>query len=77
MIYELRTYTLKPGTVIEAAKTAGTIGRDPDVAGVVSILGVSAVNLTPNAGHLKIVLRPRAQRRERRNAAKHLALIAP
>ena len=28
MIYELRTYTLKPGTVIEAAKTAGTIGRD-------------------------------------------------
>jgi NIPSNAP len=28
MIYELRTYTVKAGTAGEAAKTAGTIGRD-------------------------------------------------
>lgn len=28
MIYELRTYTLKAGTAPEAAKTAGTLGRD-------------------------------------------------
>lgn len=27
MIYELRTYTMKPGTAPEAAKNAGTIGR--------------------------------------------------
>jgi hypothetical protein len=28
MIYELRTYTCRPGTVVEVAKTAGTLGRD-------------------------------------------------
>ena len=28
MIYELRTYTCKPGTVLEVAKTAGTLGRE-------------------------------------------------
>ena len=28
MIYELRTYTLKQGSVPEVAKTAGTVGRD-------------------------------------------------
>ena len=28
MIYELRTYTLKAGTAPEAAKNAGTVGRD-------------------------------------------------
>lgn len=28
MIYELRTYTVKQGTVAEVAKNAGTIGRD-------------------------------------------------
>ena len=28
MIYELRTYTLKTGTAPEAAKNAGTVGRD-------------------------------------------------
>ena len=28
MIYELRTYTMKPGTAPEAAANAGTLGRD-------------------------------------------------
>ena len=28
MIHELRTYTCRPGTVAEVAKTAGTLGRD-------------------------------------------------
>jgi hypothetical protein len=28
MIYELRTYTCKPGTVAEVAKNAGALGRD-------------------------------------------------
>ncbi len=35
------------------------IRKDPDVAGVVSVVGVSSVNATPNAGHLKITLKPR------------------
>jgi multidrug efflux pump len=42
---------------IEAA-----IKQDPDVAGVVSIIGVSRMNPTPNAGRLAITLRPRDQR---------------
>ncbi len=36
--------------------------KDPDVAGVVSVIGVSALNATPNAGSLKITLKPRSQR---------------
>ena len=28
MIYELRTYTLKQGSVPEVAKNSGTVGRD-------------------------------------------------
>lgn len=38
------------------------IRTDPDVTGVVSIVGVSELNPTPNVAHLKIVLRPRAER---------------
>src|SRR6185295_7835974 len=37
--------------------------KDPDVVGVVSVLGVSRMNPTPNAGRLAITLRPRDQRR--------------
>ncbi len=35
---------------------------DPDVTGVVSVLGVSPVNATPNAGRLAIALKPRDER---------------
>ena len=38
---------------------ADTIRKDADVEGVVSVVGVSALNPTPNAGHLKITLKPR------------------
>jgi len=38
------------------------IRADPDVAGVVSVIGVSPLNATPNAGRLTIVLRPRDER---------------
>ena len=38
------------------------IKHDPDVDGVVSILGVSRMNPTPNAGRLAITLRPRDER---------------
>jgi multidrug efflux pump len=42
---------------IEAAVRA-----DPDVTGVVSVIGVSPLNTTPNAGRLAITLKPRNQR---------------
>jgi multidrug efflux pump len=42
---------------------ADAIRTDPDVSGVVSVVGVSAINITPNAGHLKITLKPRDQRK--------------
>jgi multidrug efflux pump len=44
-------------------KIADTIRRDPDVDGVVSVVGVSALNPTPNTGHLKITLKPRDRRK--------------
>jgi multidrug efflux pump len=43
--------------VADAART------DADVDGVVSIVGVSALNTTPNAGHLKITLKARDARK--------------
>jgi multidrug efflux pump len=39
-----------------------TIRRDPDVTGVISVVGVTPMNPTPNAGRLAITLRPRDQR---------------
>ena len=44
------------------------IRADPDVAGVVSVIGVSPLNATPNAGRLTIVLRPRDERAARVDA---------
>ncbi|HEU5017271.1 MAG TPA: efflux RND transporter permease subunit [Pseudolabrys sp.] len=38
------------------------ISKDPDVRGVVSVVGVSPLNATPNAGRMTISLRPRDQR---------------
>ena len=38
------------------------IRKDADVSGVVSVIGVSNLNATPNVGSLKITLKPRAQR---------------
>jgi len=42
---------------------AGRIATDEDVASVVSIIGVSPLNPTPNAGNLKITLKPRETRK--------------
>ena len=39
------------------------IRADPDVTGVVSVIGVSPINATPNAGRLAISLKPRDARR--------------
>ena len=44
------------------AEVEKAVRKDPDVAGVVSIIGVSRVNPTPNAGRLAITLKPREQR---------------
>ncbi len=45
--------------------TATALRKDSDVASVITIVGVSAINTTPNAGHLKIVLKPLEMRRAR------------
>ena len=45
-------------TVVESA-----IRKDPDVVGVVSVIGVTPINATPNAGRLAITLRSRDQRK--------------
>ena len=44
------------------SQVEAAIKADPDVVGVVSILGVSRMNPTPNAGRLSITLRPRDER---------------
>jgi multidrug efflux pump len=41
------------------------IEDDPAVAGVISVIGVSPVNPTPNAGKLTIALKPRGERSDR------------
>jgi multidrug efflux pump len=43
-------------TVVEAVR------KDPDVTGVISVVGVTPMNPTPNAGRLAITLKPRDQR---------------
>jgi len=45
------------------ARIAETVGRDADVTGVVSIVGVTTINPTPNAGRLTISLKPRDERK--------------
>ncbi len=42
-----------------------TIRGDPDVTSVVSVIGVSPINATPNAGRLAITLKPRDERSDR------------
>ncbi|MBV8754717.1 MAG: efflux RND transporter permease subunit [Hyphomicrobiales bacterium] len=44
-------------------RVVDAIKQDPDVTGTVSVIGVSPMNPTPNAGHLAITLRPRDERR--------------
>ena len=43
-------------------KVAEIIQADEDVSGVASFLGVGTINITPNSGHITIVLKPRKQR---------------
>ncbi len=42
---------------------ADDVAKDPAVDGVVSIVGVGSLNTTPNLAHLKIMLKPRKERR--------------
>jgi multidrug efflux pump len=41
------------------------IRADPDVASVVSVIGVSTLNASPNAGHISVTLKPREERSNR------------
>ncbi|MBX9844274.1 MAG: efflux RND transporter permease subunit [Xanthobacteraceae bacterium] len=45
------------------AAAENAISSDPDVTGVVSVIGVTPFNATPNAGRLAITLRPRDERK--------------
>jgi multidrug efflux pump len=60
---------------------ATAIRKNPNVESVVSIVGVSALNSTPNAGHLKITLKPREERlatvNEIIDALQHETAVAP
>ena len=44
------------------AEVAAAVRKDPDVAGVVSVVGVGQLNPTPNVSHMKITLKPREDR---------------
>ena len=41
---------------------ASIVGKDADVAGVASIVGIGDLNATENTGSLKIILKPRDER---------------
>jgi multidrug efflux pump len=45
-------------------KVSDVVRQDPDVTGVVSIVGVTTINPTPNAGRLTIALKPRNDRHD-------------
>jgi multidrug efflux pump len=45
-------------------KAANLIKSDPDVVGVVSVIGASSVNPTTNVGRLVMTLKPRGERRD-------------
>jgi multidrug efflux pump len=66
----LITAVAEAGTEVSMAEmqrlqgeVATAIRKDPDVTGVIAIIGVSASNPTPNAGRLAITLKPRNERR--------------
>jgi len=46
------------------AEAAGAIQADPDVTGVVSVIGAGSVNPTTNVGRLVMTLKPRGERRD-------------
>ena len=46
------------------AEAADAIKADPDVTGVVSVIGAGSVNPTTNVGRLVMTLKPRGERRE-------------
>jgi multidrug efflux pump len=63
------SYEAAPSTSFAAmeraqADLAAAIGRDPNVTGVVSILGIGDLNPSPNTGTLNITLVPRRERAE-------------
>jgi multidrug efflux pump len=49
----------------QQAAVAAVLAKDPDVTGIVSVIGVSPLNPTPNAGRLAVTLRPLGERRDK------------
>ena len=46
------------------SRAAAAIQADPDVVGVVSVIGAGSVNPTTNVGRLVMTLKPRGERRD-------------
>jgi multidrug efflux pump len=44
------------------AEVTAAVRKDPAVKGVVSVVGIGQLNPTPNVSHLKVTLKPRAER---------------
>ena len=51
-----------PGCRACRTRSKRIIRRDPDVIGVVSIVGVGTTNSAPNAGHFAVTLKPKSER---------------
>jgi multidrug efflux pump len=45
------------------AEVTAVVSKDPAVEGVVSVVGVGQLNPTPNVSHIKVTLKPRAERK--------------
>jgi multidrug efflux pump len=45
------------------AEVTAAVRKDPAVEGVVSVVGVGQLNPTPNVSHIKVTLKPRAERK--------------
>jgi len=73
MIHELRTYTCRPGTVAEVAKTAGTLGRDirGDNYGKLEGYWVSEIGPLNQVMHLWSYADPNERQRLRTELGKH------
>ena len=44
-------------------RVAAELAKDPDVAGITSVLGIGPLNATQNTGRLAVMLKPKAERR--------------
>ena len=56
-------------------RSAASILKDPDVAGLSSFIGIDGINTTPNSGRIQITLKPREERSS--NASEIIRRLQP